>query len=250
MSATETKRCRLIEEMTYEERRNVASMDMDSGIGTEDVMVADMAAPPIDLANNIANISGKYRRKDDRDRHDRVERNTENWKIQMEYLVEAYLYFRSVQGVDGLNDDWVGNEDPEAPSIEVVDMFFRRRQHLKTTSTDKFPNETLIRNGLLGCAPLNPSVALTIRTLHAFRQMRRNCPRLSISGFCKALCLIHSVPYQPYLATQFSDVYDVYLQIYHWITPDEVDKFANEVTDAVQDAPEKDQWTLKIKTRV
>lgn len=55
----------------------------------------------------------------------------------------------------------------------------QRHVHLKTTTNDKFPNETLIRNGFLGCAPLKPSIALTIRTLHAFRQMQRNCARLS-----------------------------------------------------------------------
>lgn len=62
--------------MTYEERRNVASMDVDSGISTEDVTAAGTMAPPIDmvidvsheggevevfleLANEIANTSGK-----------------------------------------------------------------------------------------------------------------------------------------------------------------------------------------------
>ncbi|KAG2051364.1 hypothetical protein BDR06DRAFT_890021, partial [Suillus hirtellus] len=36
---------------------------------------------------------------------------------------------------------------------------------------------------------------------------------LSIQAQCKALCHLHDMPYRPYLNSQFSDTYDVYLEI-------------------------------------
>ena len=63
------------------------------------------------------------RRVDDRDRRDRTKRNTENWAIQMDFLVQAYLDFRSAQGVDGLNTNAVGNEGAESSSMDVIDLF-------------------------------------------------------------------------------------------------------------------------------
>ncbi|OAX32642.1 hypothetical protein K503DRAFT_852090 [Rhizopogon vinicolor AM-OR11-026] len=76
-----------------------------------------------------------------------------------------------------------------------------------------YPNETLIYNGYLGCAPLFPTVAISIRTLAAYRQAHRVCPRFSIQAQCKMLCHLHNMPYRPYLCSQFSAAYDAFLQI-------------------------------------
>ncbi|KAG2114526.1 hypothetical protein DEU56DRAFT_933756 [Suillus clintonianus] len=73
----------------------------------------------------------------------------------------------------------------------------------------------LIYHGYLGCSPLHPTVAISLRTLAAYRQSHRTCPRFSVQAQCKALCHLHDIPYQPYLNTQFSDAYDVYLEILH-----------------------------------
>ncbi|KAG2151064.1 uncharacterized protein EDB93DRAFT_1240135 [Suillus bovinus] len=70
-----------------------------------------------------------------------------------------------------------------------------------------YPNETLIHHGYLGCSPLFPTVAISIRTLAVYRQVHRTCPRFSIQAQCKALCHLHN----------FSDAYDIYLEILHRI---------------------------------
>ncbi|EIW76037.1 hypothetical protein CONPUDRAFT_39384, partial [Coniophora puteana RWD-64-598 SS2] len=72
---------------------------------------------------------------------------------------------------------------------------------------------SLVRHGVLGCSPIQPTVAVTLRSLEAFRQAHRVCPRLSIHAQAKMLCHLHRVPYRPYLARQFRDAYDVYLEI-------------------------------------
>ncbi len=78
-------------------------------------------------------------------------------------------------------------------------------------------NVTLVRHGLLGCSPENPSVAITFRTLRCFRQCHRVCPRLSRQAFIRALCHLHDVPYHPYLVDQFTIAFDVYLDIMYKI---------------------------------
>ncbi|KAG1859304.1 hypothetical protein F4604DRAFT_1882800 [Suillus subluteus] len=67
--------------------------------------------------------------------------------------------------------------------------------------------------GCIGSSPLQPTVAITIRTLEAYRQTHRVCPRLSIHAEAKKLCHLHGVRYGRYLAEQFRVAYDVYLEL-------------------------------------
>ncbi|KAG1758580.1 hypothetical protein EDD22DRAFT_981361 [Suillus occidentalis] len=54
-----------------------------------------------------------------------------------------------------------------------------------------------------GCSPLYPSVVISLRTLAAYCQSHRTCPRFSIQAQCKTLCHLHD----------FSAAYDIYLEI-------------------------------------
>ena len=94
-----------------------------------------------------------------------------------------------------------------------------------------FPNETLVCQGYLGALPVQPTIAISIRTLECFQQSHRMCPCFSIEAQCKTLCHLRSVrvisrfnvrvakigsiqlAYKPYLATQFSIAYDTFLWI-------------------------------------
>ncbi|KAH7904872.1 hypothetical protein BJ138DRAFT_1018517, partial [Hygrophoropsis aurantiaca] len=111
-------------------------------------------------------------------------------------------------------------EDASEPSlstslldIELIDMFERKRVSLPTLTSHVYANETLIHHGYLGSAPLFPTVAISIRTLAAYRQAHRTCPRFTIQAQCKALCHLHHVPYRPHLSAQLSAAYDIYLEI-------------------------------------
>ncbi|KAG1750862.1 hypothetical protein EDB19DRAFT_1893370 [Suillus lakei] len=72
---------------------------------------------------------------------------------------------------------------------------------------------TLIYNGFLGCSPLYPNIAIALRTLAAYRQAHRSCPRFSLQAHCKMLCYLHDMLYRPYLRSQFLAAYDAYLEI-------------------------------------
>ncbi|KAJ7233282.1 hypothetical protein B0H12DRAFT_1028580, partial [Mycena haematopus] len=67
--------------------------------------------------------------------------------------------------------------------------------------------------GLVPVAPHSPSVVITLRALELFRTMQLRCPRLGIQPFVRAICDIHAVAPRPYLSTQFSIAFDVYLAI-------------------------------------
>ncbi|KAG2365333.1 hypothetical protein BDR07DRAFT_1449847 [Suillus spraguei] len=92
-------------------------------------------------------------------------------------------------------------------NIELVDIFSRKHMSLQPCPSHQYLNETLIHHGYLGCSPLFPTVAISIRTLAAYQQAHRTCPQFSIQVQCKALCHLHN----------FSDAYDIYLEILHHI---------------------------------
>ena len=78
----------------------------------------------------------------------------------------------------------------------------RRPSSFPVLSGVLYPNETLLRYGYLGCSPVQPTLAFSIRTLAAYRQSHRTCPRFSIEAQCRMLCHMHNVR-QPLLYVLF-----------------------------------------------
>lgn len=72
---------------------------------------------------------------------------------------------------------------------------------------------SLIQQGLIPCAPFRPGLAITTRLLNIFRNIHLRCPHLSTQAFVKGLCDLHGHPFQPYLATQFTICYDLFVEI-------------------------------------
>lgn len=71
----------------------------------------------------------------------------------------------------------------------------------------------LIREGLIPCAPYRPTLAITTWLLELFRVTHLRCPHLSTQAFVKGLCDLHGSAFRPYLATQFSVCYDLFVEI-------------------------------------
>ncbi|KAI0040617.1 hypothetical protein FA95DRAFT_1502561 [Auriscalpium vulgare] len=86
------------------------------------------------------------------------------------------------------------------------------------TPTDVYPNVAMMRAGYLGCAPLQPTVAISLRTLELYRQTHRANPRLSLQAQARAICAIHNVPYRGYLCEQLRITFDVYLDVLDSVT--------------------------------
>lgn len=51
----------------------------------------------------------------------------------------------------------------------------------------------LILQGMMPCAPWEPTVAIKIRVLEAYRVTHVRCPQLAIQAYVKSLCDIHGV---------------------------------------------------------
>ncbi|KAG1743900.1 hypothetical protein EDB19DRAFT_1632976, partial [Suillus lakei] len=140
-------------------------------------------------------------------RCDRIELQSEQWHSQIDQLVDAYLDYCLCDCGDGMPS--IANA---TPAIEG-----HQQMTLQPQPFHRYPNETLIYYGYLGCSPLYPTVAISICTLANYRQCHRTCPRFSIEVQCKVLCHLHNVPYRPYLNSQFSDTYDAYLEILYCV---------------------------------
>ena len=94
---------------------------------------------------------------------------------------------------------------------------------------DEEANIALVRHGLLGASPTQPTIAFTLESLEFYHQLRRYQGNLSIQAFLKVLCAIHNVCYSfilaymlliylqitftPLLRNQFTVAFDAYLDI-------------------------------------
>ncbi|KIJ56126.1 hypothetical protein M422DRAFT_150960, partial [Sphaerobolus stellatus SS14] len=76
-----------------------------------------------------------------------------------------------------------------------------------------FLNQTLISHGLLGSAPIIPSLAFPIHDLEVYRRCHIHCPQFSIQQWIKVICDISNINYRPSYRTQFSDAFDTYLEL-------------------------------------
>lgn len=170
------------------------------------------------------------KQKDWRTRRDRVQDRTEGFKRQMEEMVDAYLEWDVELGDGGL-----GAADPPAMKkggnglyLRVIDVFsefihsfgfsqlnFQGTRMLQTDAIDASEGvpASLIRQGLIPCAPYRPTLAVTTRLLELFRCTHLRCPHLSIHAFIKGICDLHGLAFQPYLSTQFSICYDLLVEI-------------------------------------
>ncbi|KAG1727102.1 hypothetical protein EDD22DRAFT_789374, partial [Suillus occidentalis] len=128
------------------------------------------------------------------------------WKEQMPTLVDAYLAWKH-----------------EAPTVDdnTISIFHvdavRIMDFKRTVTIQQYPdqpaNVALLRVGLLGCSPLQPTIAIHIECLELYHQIRRRQSSFSVQAITKVLCVLHNVTYFRQLREQFSNVFDIYLHI-------------------------------------
>ncbi|KAJ7609640.1 hypothetical protein FB45DRAFT_1038738 [Roridomyces roridus] len=180
-----------------------------------------------DLTHEVRSQSKRY---DWRTRTDQTERRNQAFQSQMEGLTDAYMRFCAEDELRGRHggNRWEELElrrqtrAGDSPTVEavyeikVVDSFETRTVDVDVSDTQGRLNiANLVVAGLMPCAPYTPHVAFTIRVLESYRTLHARCPQLAIHAYVKALCDQHEVEYYPYLRQQFSNAYDVYLEIRH-----------------------------------
>ncbi|KAJ7821992.1 hypothetical protein B0H14DRAFT_3471049 [Mycena olivaceomarginata] len=153
-----------------------------------------------------------------RTRRDRTERRNLAFESQMPEMVTSYVRYCAEQATAGgplcTSPDEEEMRVQEVYEIRVVDMF-RYVVFLEGTSVvdENGIAPALVHEGLLPCGPWEPTVAITVRVLEAYRIQHARCPQLAIQSFVKSLCDMHGVAHRPYLCQQFSIAYDLYLDI-------------------------------------
>ena len=191
--------------------------------------------------------------RDWRTRQDRILRQVEDFQLQMDAMVDAYMQWSARQGQKAF-PRWempFASSEPESQSeahIRVIDLFgmspllVSLRPYsppvifvdtaictVPVASGDKFVSCALLQLGLVPCTPVRPTVAISIRTLEFFRVSSLYAPHFTLHAFGKVLCYSHIVftatspplhelilfqaAFKPYLAHQLSVAFDVYLAL-------------------------------------
>ncbi|PIL35238.1 hypothetical protein GSI_03028 [Ganoderma sinense ZZ0214-1] len=187
--------------MSFEDRQAWADLNGGEEHSDDEEHLAMHMVPPGEEAMFLSHEGGEdelcrsLKCVDTRLRYDRTERRNLQWQLQREEVTAAYLEWQAGLGVV--------EEDEGAPALEdslppfdmiLVDFFETSKRTFRRRSA-------------------TPTVAIAFQTLEAYRQLHRVCPRLSLQAQVRALCYLHSIPYQRTLVDQFSIAYDQYLDI-------------------------------------
>ncbi|KAI0751728.1 hypothetical protein C8Q80DRAFT_1098477 [Daedaleopsis nitida] len=166
--------------------------------------------------------AGPRRRQDQRTRAERHRSTDTAWQSQMHLLTDAYLQWKHGKNVDV--------DPPVGPvyrfKVTAIhthgEVLFSTRFccslissccRLVPQPSDVEANVALIRCGLLGCTPVQPTVAIALDCLELYHQLRRRQSSFSVQAMVKVLCAMNDVTYAQHLHDLFSAAFDVYLGI-------------------------------------
>lgn len=79
--------------------------------------------------------------------------------------------------------------------VNVIDIYApqQTRLHVQRADDSISPSVDLALHGCIGNSPVNPSYAVSIKTLELYRRLRMRKPSFSAEAFAKVICDIHSV---------------------------------------------------------
>ncbi|KAJ3553548.1 hypothetical protein NP233_g12617 [Leucocoprinus birnbaumii] len=150
---------------------------------------------------------------DGQTRRDHVENRNQAFKMQMPSILNAYMAWDEGLGDEGLEGALPAYSNKSGMQVQVIDVFRSRMVQTDVIDGPEGIVASFVKRGLIPCAPLRPSLAVTMRLLEFYRNVHLRSPHLSIHAFIQSLCDLHGVPFRPYLSTQFSICYDLYIDI-------------------------------------
>ncbi len=97
----------------------------------------------------------------------------------MEAMVEAFMEWRASRSADGWGDTLVPDSPAECETlnIHVVNVFRDSDLTFSLLEGESSP-VALLQHGAIPCAPLRPTVAVSLRTMEIYRLQRLRCPKL------------------------------------------------------------------------
>ncbi|KAJ3828633.1 hypothetical protein F5880DRAFT_1621091 [Lentinula raphanica] len=179
---------------------------------------ADSAGIIIDIANvmHFSQYSGFRKRVDGRTWAQRLRQNAANWQPHLEPMTDMYIQWKYQDP-----PNVVTFKDPTASptvdgwdfDINVIDIHTLARVAIIPRDSETPVAVALVQAGYLGTTPVNPSVAITLRTLELFYSLRLFKPSFSVEAFAKTICHTLGVPYRRTYRTHLSDAFDIYLTL-------------------------------------
>ncbi|KAJ7872565.1 hypothetical protein B0H13DRAFT_2349438 [Mycena leptocephala] len=164
------------------------------------------------LLQSHRQLFGKY--VDTRTRRNRTQDRVDAFARQIPSMSDAYLQWSLESGDDGLAHRY---EPPRTQWCKRDAKFLwwtcATHEELVLIAGDQYVSSGCVRQGWVPVAAYFPTVVVTIRALEVFRVMSLRCPRLGVQAFVRALCDIHGVSPRPWLSSQFSVAFDIYLAI-------------------------------------
>ncbi|KAJ7575456.1 hypothetical protein C8J56DRAFT_1063400 [Mycena floridula] len=144
----------------------------------------------------------EYRKK----RRDCTQHRVNQFGPQMETLVDAYMAWSAKE------EYATAGEVKTYHNVKVIEVFSSYSATYVETSANKYIATALVCQGLFPCSPIL-NVAVSTATLELYHSLFVWCPRLPVQPFVKTLCDLLGIPFQHYLATQFSLAFDIYLEV-------------------------------------
>ncbi|KAL7283107.1 LOW QUALITY PROTEIN: hypothetical protein ACG7TL_002532 [Trametes sanguinea] len=141
----------------------------------------------------------------------RVENMERNWTPLLPMVIDAFLAWRHPRAEAAPVDI-----DPDYSfDIDVIDIYGLIPSTTITRSSDESAAVALVRHGYLGNSLVNPSLAISLKTLELLRCLKLVKASFSAEAFAKLICYQYYIPYRPLYWKAIADAFDVYLTICH-----------------------------------
>jgi hypothetical protein len=148
--------------------------------------------------------------RDTRTWRQRLERQQSNWKAVLPSLIDAFLGWKYPEmlttsaATPMTSDTLEANTTPPDVdpvsydfSIECVDLYSLTTSIDVPRTSSMTAVEALMVQGYLATSPVDPTLAISIKTLELFRKLRCRKASFSVEAYAKVLCDLYAVSNQP-----------------------------------------------------
>ena len=148
--------------------------------------------------------------RDTRTWRQRLERQQSNWKAVLPSLMEAFLKWKYAELITTTTSDTF-DANTSAPSsadavtaadmdpvsydfsLDCVDLYALATSIYVPHTSSMTAVEALMIQGYLATSPVDPTFAISIKTLELFRRLRCRKASMSVEVYAKVLCDLYSV---------------------------------------------------------
>ncbi|KAL6298653.1 hypothetical protein BKA93DRAFT_820263 [Sparassis latifolia] len=133
------------------------------------------------------------------------------WEMLPDDLQNDSMFTTAFRDIAGSNADDGIDYNFKIPVLDIYStvnsVSICRPAHIESVA------EALVLNGYLGSTPLNPGLAISLKTLELLHCIRLYKPSFSVEAFAKLLCHFYMIPFRRRYRAALGDAFDIYLTI-------------------------------------